>query len=137
MMRTIIADDKFSPLARYNAVLVLGELNASEAASGKRAVALPEAVPALIELLDAKRAVDDANDALRVAALVSLIGHAERGGIADKKMRNDVTKRLQDLAAEEKPSSRGEDVHKWIQRRAQTVLDALGGTNAVAGRPAN
>jgi hypothetical protein len=127
MMRDIAGDAKYHPLVRYNALLLLGDLNDKEPdRAGQGATSLPEALPILLEYLDATRPVNDTNDALRVAALIGVKTHLERGGISDPQLREKCVKAVTALAAEKTPPpGRDPDVHAWIARAAQDVIGAM------------
>jgi hypothetical protein len=115
----------------------LGDLNQKEPdPQGRGAIALPEALPILIEFLDPKRPADGGvNDALRLAAIVGIQNHIDRGGIQDGNLRKRAVTLLQQLAKNEPGAAeRSPDVANWLQRRAQETLDKLEGT-AVAERP--
>lgn len=138
-MTTEIAKDQgYAPIVRYNAVLILGDLNQVEPNnSGKGAVALPEALKPILEFLDTKRPADGGvNDALRLAAIVGVQNHIERGGIPDPAMRRQATKLLEQIANDDTAlKTRGSEVHDWMKTRAQEALAKLGGDAAVAERP--
>lgn len=131
----VAKDPGFSPHARVNAVLMIGELNQVEPVpGGPPQVSLPEARPVLLELLDPKLPVDDVHDALRVEAMVGLMNHIERGGIKDDKQRKQVDSLLQGiLNAKEPPQGRRPEIHKWIQRVAGEVRTSLNGGEVVRG----
>ncbi|MBX9790795.1 MAG: hypothetical protein K2Y37_17900 [Pirellulales bacterium] len=133
-LKKIVQNKKFSPLARYNALLMLGDLNEVEPDSaGRGSKALPAALPILAEFLDTKKyPISDSNDALRVAALVGIQGHLERGGLAEDQVRL-VRPALEALARQERaPKGRDPEVHGFMQARAQSVMSAL--DRGVAGR---
>jgi hypothetical protein len=133
-LQKIVQNRKFSPLVRYNALLMLGDLNEVEPdSSGRGSKALPAALPILAEFLDTKKyPVSDTNDALRVAALVGIQGHLERGGLTEDHIRL-VRPALEALARQEQaPKGRDPEVHGFMQARAQSVVSAL--DRGVAGR---
>ena len=133
-LKKIVQNKKFSPLARYNALLMLGDLNEVEPDSaGRGSKALPAALPILAEFLDTKKyPISDTNDALRVAALVGIQGHLERGGLAEDQIRL-IRPALESLARQERaPKGRDPEVHGFMQARAQSVMSAL--DRGVAGR---
>ncbi len=135
-LKKIVQNRKFSPLVRYNALLMLGDLNSTEPdARGLGAKALPAALPVLAEFLDVKKyPVGDTNDALRVAALVGIQGHVDRGGLAEDQVRL-IRPKLEALAKQQKPpQGRDPEVHGFMQARAQSVFSAL--ERGAAGRGA-
>jgi hypothetical protein len=135
-LKKIVQNRKFSPLVRYNALLMLGDLNDTEPDSrGLGAKALPAALPVLAEFLDVKKyPVGDTNDALRVAALVGIQGHVDRGGLAEDQVKL-IRPALEALAKQQKaPRGRDPEVHGFMQARAQSVFSAL--ERGAAGRGA-
>lgn len=135
-LKKIVQNRKFSPLVRYNALLMLGDLNEVEPdMRGQGSKALPAALPVLAEFLDVKKyPVGDTNDALRVAALVGIQGHVDRGGLAEDQVRL-IRPALEALAKQRKaPKGRDPEVHGFMQARAQSVFSAL--ANGAAGRGA-
>jgi hypothetical protein len=138
LLRTIARDPDYDLLVRYNALLILGELNQKEPdARGQGAVSLPEALPVLLEFLDPRRPVNDAEDALRIAALVGVENHAERGRIADSRLREATVNRVKVLADQaDCPEGRDPEVHAWIVRAARQTLASLQseGAGAVAAQ---
>lgn len=133
LMRDIARDEKFDWIVRYNAIMVLGELNQTEPLPPKRAVGFAPTVPVLLEFLDPKRPVNDVNDALRIAALNALQEQAKRGGIADTATREKVVRLLQQISGDQPPASgRLPDVHEWIALRAQEALSTIQGAGPIA-----
>ena len=127
---------EFSPPTRINAVLTIGELNKVDLVpGGPPQVSLPEARQVLLELLDPKLPVDDMQDALRVAAMVGLLNHIERGGITDDRQKKLAISHLQSLLkAEQPPPGRDAEVHKWLKRLANEVNSGLNGGRVATGR---
>lgn len=125
----------FSPQARVNAVLMIGELCDVEMDTrGAGARNLPEARTVLLELLDPQLPVNDTNDALRCTAMEGLLRHIERGGITDDKERQKIETVMQDfLKAQEAPAGRDAAVHKWMQAKASGVLAGVGGRAVARG----
>jgi hypothetical protein len=113
-------------VTRVNAMLLLADLDAQELKLGGAGLAtpLPAALPLLIE---AYRTADQ-SDAVKVAALVGVLRHAE-SGIADNEVRDLVLdEMIQTVAAKTAPTGRSEEGHIWIRRRAADILSALGAT---------
>lgn len=135
----IVNDEQFAPIVRYNALLMLGDLNRTEPnAQGQNAVALPEALPYLVKFLDPKLPADGSvNDALRVAAMIGIQNHIERGGIPNPDARKQVVSLLQQIAQDQPAEGqRPSEINEWLQKRAQEALDKLGSDAAVAERRA-
>ncbi|MBL9123017.1 MAG: hypothetical protein JNG90_05255 [Planctomycetaceae bacterium] len=127
---------EYSPQARVNAVLVIGDLNQVEPVpNGPPQVSLADARPVLLELVDPQKPVDDLHDALRTVAMIGLMNHLERGGIADDRQKKQALDYMQAiLKAEQPPAGRTEAVHKWIKRLANEVASGLNGGRVATGR---
>lgn len=139
MLTEIVEDAGYDTIVRYNALLMLGDLNQTEPnARGQGAVALAEALPTLLKFLDPKLPANDTNDTLRVAALIGVQGHAERGGVRDAQRRQQVQKLLQQIADETNPPvGRQPEVHEWITNLAKVVAKSMQPAGSVAsGRSA-
>ncbi|MBX3413109.1 MAG: hypothetical protein KF708_10510 [Pirellulales bacterium] len=124
--REIIADGAYSPTARVNAILILGDLNKTEPNfQGSGTVPLPEAQVELLKLIDNAGPVDDLSDALRAAALIGLQRHA--AGPMSEDVKKKLSDELRALAqAQTPPAGRSPDVHDWLSGRAKGILEALG-----------
>src|SRR5262245_26332573 len=134
-MLRIAKDPDLHPGARYNAVLVLGALNAKEAdrVNKTNPEPLPKALPELVGLYkDA-----DQSDAVKVAALLGILRHLEWDSYrkqtqpmteADKAAI--VTELIALAEATKPPAGRSEEGHTWMRRRAVEGLmyAALPGT---------
>jgi hypothetical protein len=125
----------FSPIARFNALIMVGELCQVEANfGGSGAESLPEARAVLLEFLDPKLPVNDTNDALRLAAMEGLLRHLERGGIRDEKERKQIESAMQSiLKTQQAPAGRDAEVHKWFQTKANSVMAGVNGGSVVRG----
>jgi hypothetical protein len=133
-MQELVENEKATPLARYNAMLVIGDLNAVETnnVGVGDAKAMPEAAPVLLKAL----ADPDMVDAVKVASLVGLLRHAELG-IADKQVEKQVAAELLKLVQQETPeaSGRSADGHIWMRRRAMEILATLQSAPGSAHNP--
>jgi hypothetical protein len=114
-----IAAGNFHPLARYNAALMLAELNQDEASDAPYQVALN----GLVVLAQNPQLPDS----VRVAALIGLVRHARsEPGIADAKKKEGVTNLFKTLVADNKPpATRSREGHDWMRRRALEGLVAI------------
>jgi hypothetical protein len=122
-MEELAVDEKAPALVRYNAMLVIGDLNDAETniSSTNPITPAAAAAPVLLKALADPNAID----AIKVAALVGLLRHAELG-IADKKVEKQIQDELLKLLAEEAaPEGRSSDGHLWLRRRAMEILARL------------
>ncbi len=105
------------PAARYNAMLVIGELNGKEPRSSDPAVPLPAALPVLVA------AVEDAKqmDAVKVAALVGIRRHVKLGGARDA----DTANAAMAVIGAPRPTGRSADGYAWMRKLAAEVLGDL------------
>lgn len=135
-MVPIAQDPEFHPGVRYNAVLVLGGLNAKE--SDRINKLNPEPLPKSLDVLLALYKNPDEADAVRVAALLGIVRHLEWDEFrrqtpkmaADK--RAAVVSELFALAgATDPPAGRSLEGHTWMRRRALEGLMYA----SPAGRP--
>ena len=122
-MVPIAQDPEFHPGVRYNAVLVLGGLNAKE--SDRINKLNPEPLGKALDVLLALYKNPDEADAVRVAALLGIVRHLEWDEFrrqtpkmaADK--RAAVVAELLALAgATDPPAGRSLEGHTWMRRRA-------------------
>lgn len=133
MLKEIAEDDKYDVRSRVNALLWLGQLNRVEPSASGPAVALPDALDVLIKFVDPKLPVNDVNDALRNAAMSGLEYHASHGGITNRNKRQEVARLMQQIADQkDPPQGRDADVHAWLVRDAQEVLNSLKPDSVVA-----
>jgi hypothetical protein len=119
-----IADnEQYHPAVRFNAVLVLGDLNTDEGriSSKEDPVPLAEALPKLMSLLDLNRPVNPVNDAERVAALVGITRHVRYGSTNEQ-----LQDAMLDILTRERLEQRSEEADQWLRRRAANILGLLG-----------
>lgn len=131
-----IANGRYHPAVRYNAMLLIGELNDKEMVrtAGAPAEPLPAALPVMALALVSKEPTQI--DAVRVAALVGILRHAERESereipAFDEKTKNGlISIMLRIIDGAEPPGTRSPEGQLWMKRRAVNVLGALGDTGA-------
>jgi hypothetical protein len=126
-----IARGNFHPAARVNAMLIIGELNSNEAVQiGNSRPPEPylKALGTMLEEFSEPTQID----AVRAAALVGILRHAEMDGQRPEpqRIRLDVrymviAKMLELIRAKTPPTDRTPEGHVWMQRRAIEVLGAL------------
>ncbi len=127
----------YHPAVRYNAVLVLGQLDQEYSGRGtgaKKPVPLPAGTAALLEYLESDT-IGGAKipTSLRLGALVGLTRHARFG--IDPQYADRVTKVAIDLINQkEKPEDITTDVHHWLKCQAGQLLakQYAAGPNAAA-----
>jgi len=124
-----IAIGKYHPASRYNAMLILGQLNTNEAVLSGDAKSLPEAhLPALglmVQVLSDPKQID----VVKVAALIGIHRHAYINGQrrVDQRMpipaKNAVLGPVFALASQETaPRGRSAEGHLWLRRTAINIL---------------
>jgi hypothetical protein len=111
-----IANDNYHPIARYNAMLLIADLNEDEGTE----------TPYKLALVDLVKAVLNPNtiDAVRVAALVGIVRHAKAG--IDPAWQGHMAKYMGDIVSQSKaPAGRSPEGHDWMRRRALQALIAM------------
>jgi len=127
-LRTLgdIAIGNYSPVARVNAMLAIGDLLVREPArTTDNPVALPSALPVMLAAYSAP----DQLDAVRLASLLGILRHVSLG-IADAQIRDSqVLPAMLALAkADQPPDGRSAEGHAWFRIRAMETLGVLGET---------
>jgi hypothetical protein len=128
--QAIAQDPEYSPAARVNAMLIIGELNERDVALGSMdtPVPLPAAVPVLLAAANSGKNSTGTDDAVALAAFAGLKRHLEspnKIGNADQ-MRQLIEMMSQLASADEKPASRSADVHAYFRARAAEILGVSG-----------
>ncbi len=133
MMAGIVRGN-FHPAARYNAMLLIGGLNSTEASTvGERRPPVP-LNNALRFMLDELQDPEQL-DAVRVAALNGILRHARVDRQLPRENRrlvgNNAEKMIVDamlaiIGQGEPPEGRSEEGHDWLRQRAIDVLAMLG-----------
>jgi hypothetical protein len=124
MLTDLALGADYHPAVRYNAMLMIGELNQEEPArSGDEPVPLAAAQPLLLDAVENP----DQIDAVRVAALIGLNRHVQlqrpSGGALDRILRT-----MLDLVSSPKPAGRSVEGQAWIRSLAIHILGNLGTT---------
>ncbi len=110
------------PVVRFNAMLMIGDLNARQPTGrNEPGVALPEALPALLETLEDEKQIE----AVKVAALIGIIRHA-RLEITNEQSRNQMIGAMLKLATAKSAPGRSSAGHAWMRCQAIEALAALG-----------
>jgi hypothetical protein len=129
-----IATKNYHPAVRYNAMLVIGDLNSREASSSSTNPSPPEPLaPSARDFMLAEAVNPDQIDAVRLAALLGLLRHMELNAQRPANLqmakitRDGIVKQLLPLATEKKvPVNRTAAGHAWIRGRVIDVLAAAG-----------
>jgi hypothetical protein len=130
-----LAAGDYHPAVRHNAMLLIGDLNAKEAGTG--AMVSP-AEPLLLALTEKGALLESAEDtqahpAVRVAALIGVLRHAENSAKMPPPTKESVRGAMVRVLKEKTPAENmSADGQAWLRTRAADVLGAL----ALAG-PAN
>jgi hypothetical protein len=126
-----ISSGNFHPAVRFNALLIIGQLNNRESV-GSQVQAEP--LPAALNVLVAQLEKPDQMDALQLAAWIGILRHtthalhnaAESEYVIEDdnktKIRNQAITLLQQR---QPPANRSREGHVWLQRRAIEVLGTL------------
>ena len=126
---------KFHPAVRVNAMLIIGELNRTEASLQQRyADPLPEA----LDFMLAEFQNPAQSDAVRVAAQIGILRHATYDRARPPAQRISTATRsaivremLAVVKAKDPPAGRSREGHHWIQQRGIEILAALGAVGPV------
>lgn len=123
----IVNDGAFHGGTRYNALLMLGDLNAVEErlASATAATPLTEVLPLLVDWLELP--ADDAAtpDMVPLGAMLGILRHAQLG-IADDALRHRALQAAARIAAQRQPpEGRTLQGHDWLRRRAIHLIGWL------------
>lgn len=128
-MRDLVTKD-YHPAVRYNAMLMIGDLNSKEAVfTGTASVPLPYA--AALDFMLAQLKDPNQIDAVRVAALIGIARHTDMNAHSQQQypatVRQDLIKQIAPLAMDKKvPADRSPEGHAWLRGRAVEILAALG-----------
>jgi len=113
----------YSPTIKYNAMLVIADLNEVEADPRTPAKPLPSTLPILLKTISSQQP-----DMIRIAALVGLERHAESNAFFPlaPEAKTGIIKMALAQLNQQQPASRSLDGHIWIRRSAARILGALG-----------
>jgi hypothetical protein len=118
---TAVARSNYHPAVRYNAVLMLGELDQQLAAGANPPVPHAKATAGLLELVEQ----DQINkvhirESVKLGALVGLERHTRFG--IDPALSERLTKAMMKVMASPTPEDIEKDVHDWVRSSAAVVL---------------
>ncbi|HTN74530.1 MAG TPA: hypothetical protein VL096_04760 [Pirellulaceae bacterium] len=127
-----ICTENFHPAVRYNAMLIIGDLNVKEGITGGANAGPADPLPAARDFMLAELVNPQQIDAVKLAAIIGLTRHAEINALrpADRQYTNAVRaamiKQLLPLAADKKvPATRSDEGHAWMRGRLYELLTAL------------
>jgi hypothetical protein len=128
-MKQVVQDDGFHPAARYNAMLLISQLNDVEANTLGATQILPEAMRTALPFIYQQFKSSD-SDEIKIAALLGLSRHLEFDNIKPSgsaaipaNQRAAIVKELIGLAeTKDAPATRNPEVHCWMRRRAIEAL---------------
>jgi hypothetical protein len=135
-MRGFATSQKFNfhPAVRFNALLMIGDLNANEKTSQQSENPLPEALDVL--LAEFRR--PNQTDTMKIAAMLGILRHAQLDWTRPAADRIKTPQRIELINAmmtlvdaAEPPPTRSEAGHVWMQRRAIHVLAYLGAVGPI------
>jgi len=117
--------NNFSPTARYNAILMIGELNEVEPAMG---VKFPKPLPQALDLLRKCVADEKHIDAVRLGALVGIRRHCRLMQEAGTEIPRDVLGDLANLAkTQESERVRSDEGQAWLRAVAAMTFGDIKG----------
>jgi hypothetical protein len=130
-MTKVVRDPEFHPAVRYNAMLIISDLNDVEPVRSISAPQFPVPCARALPVILAEFKRPENTDAIRLAALLGLSRHLEwenekAPGVPTMPpaIKADIIKELQALVqAKTPPTGRNDDAHQWLRRRA---LEGLG-----------
>jgi hypothetical protein len=114
------AAENYHPAVRVNAMLMIGDLNRVEPIGGAAVAPLPEALTMLLDAVKSGKLPD----AVRAAAMVGILRHAEVG-IADENARRSLTAAMLRVTAEDPPAGPAAPGREWILGQAVETLGLL------------
>jgi len=119
---TATANEDYHPAVRYNSMLMIGDLNATESpALNQPAVPLPATLPILRNALDDPTQIDP----VKLAALLGIIRHIKQGTLSQD-VRNQLVADMLKRAESKSQKGRSAEVQAWYRARAVDALGALG-----------
>lgn len=120
----VLTQGNFHPAVRYNAVLMLGELDRQLATNTTPPVPLPDATAALLEVIEQDTFGKDevpVPESVKLGALIGLERHTRYG--IDPQYADRLTQdMLKVIADREAPEDIDQDVHDWLRGTAARVL---------------
>lgn len=125
---TNLVRENYPPVVRFNAILVIGDLNIIEYNSLTKADAVPHPDALAILLTELER--PDQTEAVKAGAIFGLKRHIESADAAQRKKIAQIMLNL--VRAIEPPANWSADGHRWLRSRAADLLAELGSRNLEA-----
>jgi hypothetical protein len=127
-MQRVLADTGYHPSVRYNALLMIGMLDAKYATDqGDQAEPLPEATALLVQIVNAAGKSRKVTPELLVGALIGLERHSQlSAALPPQAVPAIESSMLKILGREEPIAELDPEVNDWIGRQAASVLVNLG-----------
>ncbi len=125
-MMAIVPNQKHSSAIRFNALLVLGDLNEVDDAANP----VPWAKPFSVLLTVVKAAPAKVPDYLKVAALIGIERFAALKAIPQDKAADTTKLMLELVATQDPPAGRDFNAHEWMRRCAGQILALIGSPGA-------
>jgi hypothetical protein len=117
----VLARDNYHPAVRYNAVLMLGDLDQQLTNGSNPPVPLAKATAELLELVEQDQINKIAvPESVKLGALVGLERHTRYG--IDPALKDRLTKVMLKVMASPTPEDVDKDVHDWLRSSAALVL---------------
>ena len=132
-MKFMVEKQSYHPAVRYNAMLILGELNQKEEMPLGSNKSAPDPLPKALGFLRDQYVKENQLDILRVAALVGILRHAELDRLREPPsqplspaVKLKLAKMLLPLLEKQTaPPNRSVEGHVWMRRRCVEILAAL------------
>jgi hypothetical protein len=116
-MNKLVKNDKYHPAVRFNAMLMIGELNSAE---GSQPTPLESALPVILAALDANQ-----SEYVKVAALNGVKRHVA-SGVNNPQIQTAMLK----IAASTDADNSQTDGQAWMRKQAVEILGMLGSLGA-------
>jgi hypothetical protein len=130
----IVSDRAFHGGTRYNALLMLGDLNGAEERLNPATPAEPlkQVLPLLVDWIELPSAEPGTPDIIPLGAMIGILRHAQLG-IADEALRLRSLQAAVQLAGQQQPpENRSSEGHDWLRRRALHLIAWLAKPGATA-----
>lgn len=131
--RQIATSADYHPACRYNAMLILGDLNSKEPVISGTQMAPPVPVQAVLKFMLEQLASPEAPDVVKMGAMVGILRHVQLRMLSDSPARLTAAEQagvaqivLPVFQISEPPPDSTSEGHDWMRRRAADILGQLG-----------